>query len=130
MCHCAHVKTLQDEVEELKTRIDGACDPWTDYTVGAQFGPGGAQPRDKAEILPLVLGPLGQLYDPHAKLFDDKLANQSSFEFDGSKGGAAWKGKVERYFISRCPGECSLGPKNGKARRSPRSTSSTRRRAP
>ena len=103
VCHCIHVKTLQDDVEELKARVDGACDPWADGTVGAQYGPGGRQPRARAEPLPLVLGPLGQLYDPHAKLFDDKLANQSNFQFDGSKGGAAWKGKVERYFISKCP---------------------------
>ena len=102
-CHCVHVNELMGEVEELKAKVDGAHDPWTDGTVGAQYGSGARQPRAKPEPLPLKLGPLGQLYDANAKLFDDKLTSQASFQFDGSKGGATWKGKLERYFISKCP---------------------------
>ncbi len=34
---------------------------------------------------------------------DGKLALQGEFRFDGSKGGVQWKGKLERYLISRVP---------------------------
>ena len=37
------------------------------------------------------------------KLFEDKMALQSGFQFDGQKGGDRWKGKVERYFIGKAP---------------------------
>ena len=91
--------TLQEDVLELKAKVESTGD----YTIGAQYGPGGQQLRAKAEPLPLQLGPPGQLHDPHARLFDDKIASQSTFQFDGSKGGATWKGKVERFFISKSP---------------------------
>ena len=40
---------------------------------------------------------------PQGKMFDDKMTSQDTFKFDGTKGGDRWKGKVERYFISKVP---------------------------
>ena len=37
------------------------------------------------------------------KLFDDKLTAQDEFKFDGTKGGDRWKGKLERYYMSKSP---------------------------
>ena len=31
------------------------------------------------------------------------MALQDDFKFNGIKGGLAWKGKLERYFISKAP---------------------------
>ena len=36
-------------------------------------------------------------------LFDDKVMLASEYQWDGMKGGAAWKSRVERYFISKTP---------------------------
>ena len=51
---------------------------------------------------------MGQLTKPEANLFDDKLANQHGFSFDGQKGGATWKTKLGNYFISKCPAARTL----------------------
>ena len=37
------------------------------------------------------------------RAFDDRMCGQAEFQFNGSKGGDAWRGKVERYFISKIP---------------------------
>ena len=37
------------------------------------------------------------------RAFDDRLCGQPEFQFNGSKGGDAWRGKTERYFISKVP---------------------------
>ena len=37
-------------------------------------------------------------------MFDDKLSERSEYQYAGEVGtGIAWKGKVERHFISRAP---------------------------
>ena len=36
-------------------------------------------------------------------LFDDKIASSSADQFDGTKGGVAWKMKVRGYFIAKAP---------------------------
>ena len=51
--------------------------------------------------LPLKLGSLGILAS--GKFFDDKIPLQKEFQFNGKHGGDQWKGKVERYFISKIP---------------------------
>ncbi len=54
--------------------------------------------------LPLKLqGPLGAIGYKDKALFDDKLSSQDEYRFNGSKGGWNWKGKMERYFISKAP---------------------------
>ncbi len=107
-CHCVHlielaavVSGLKNKVEEVSNGRDGG-DPWSDPTIGAHCG-GGRAPRARPQPLPLTLGPMGQLTAPDSRLFDDRLTNQATFCFDGQKGGVAWKGKLERYFISKCP---------------------------
>ncbi len=52
-------------------------------------------------LLPLRLGSLGIL--AAGKSFDDKIPLQKDFQFNGKHGGDTWKGKVERYFISKVP---------------------------
>ena len=68
---------------------------------GAPGVPGGDGPGADGYVLPLQLGPRGVL--AHGELFDDRVAAQEDFKFSGSKGGDAWKGKVERYLISKVP---------------------------
>ena len=54
----------------------------------------GAEPRQRTRRerpieFPIVVGSMGQLPEPEASLFDDKLANQAGFGFDAQKGCAA-----------------------------------------
>ncbi len=108
VCHCVHLVELASVVDELKGQVEEIAhdrdgfDPWADPTVGAHYGTGRAR-RAKPQPLPLELGPLGQLTAGDSRLFDDKLTNQAAFCFDGQRGGVSWKGKLERYFISKCP---------------------------
>ena len=37
------------------------------------------------------------------RAFDDRLCGQVEFQFNESKGGDSWCGKVERFFISKSP---------------------------
>ena len=81
--------TRMEDVENRLGEIedaDAGGDNWADSTVGAQFGPG---PRRACRERPLetllINGPMGQLTKPEANLFDDKLANQHGFSFDGQK---------------------------------------------
>ena len=55
---------------------------------------------DETASLPLKLGPMGTLAT--GRVFDNKIAGQSDFQFS-AKGGDQWKGKVERYLISQAP---------------------------
>ena len=34
-------------------------------------------------------------------MFDDKLMLNEEYRYNGVKGGAAWKSKLERYFVSK-----------------------------
>ena len=114
-CHCLHVDELTRKVESLNGRVgkledEDADDGYDDATIGAHFGAESRRRarREKPIELPLIVGSMGQLTKPEASLFDDKLANQAGFGFDGQKGGAAWKCKVGNYFVSKCPAARSL----------------------
>ena len=37
------------------------------------------------------------------RAFDDRLYGQLEFQFNFSKGGDSWKGKIERHFFSKVP---------------------------
>ena len=124
-CHCTHVNDLQTAVEELRRARGQGPDPYPDFwrpstatgarpeiraPPGTSFGdehgaPGADDPHasspGSATELPLRLGRLGGLLT--GKMFDDKMTSQDTFKFDGTKGGDRWKGKVERYFISKVP---------------------------
>ncbi len=118
VCHCLHVTKLMEQVAALEQRpaapapdLVGRHDPWGAF--GGAHGAGGA-PRGHAtpahagqrgpKSLPLTLkGPLGAIGYKDRGVFDEKLALQEEYRFNGSKGGLSWKGKTERYFISRAP---------------------------
>ena len=36
-------------------------------------------------------------------LFDGKVVLTPEYQWDGMKGGGAWKSRVERYFITKAP---------------------------
>ena len=36
-------------------------------------------------------------------MFDNKLMLNEEYRYNGLKGGAAWKSKLERYFVSKAP---------------------------
>ena len=122
-CHCVHVKEVIEKVAALERRA-GPCpspagprggdpllgrDPWGGARRGdtSPAGPQGDEgPRDAQgrRLLPLALrGPLGAIAYKERALFDDKLALTEEYRFNGVKGGPAWKGKLERYFISKAP---------------------------
>ena len=113
--HCKHVAQLVVQMEAVESRLDdlegdeeGVGD-WADSTVGAQFGPGQRRARrGRPAETPTINGPMGLLTKPETNLFDDKLANQPGFGFDGHKGGPAWKTKLGNYFISKCPAARAL----------------------
>ena len=118
VCHCPHVTKLQEQVAALERRpaasapdLVGRHDPWSAF--GGAHGAGGAHHGHTAptpavqrgpKSLPLALkGPLGAIGYKDRGVFDEKLALQDEYRFNGSKGGLAWKGKTERYFIGRAP---------------------------
>ena len=47
-------------------------------------------------------GSLGSIGYKDRPMFEDKLAT-SEFQYDGVKGGTAWKTKVERYMVYKAP---------------------------
>ena len=49
------------------------------------------------------IGALGGLERSDGRLFEDKMTALEEFRFDGQKGGDRWKGRLERYFISKAP---------------------------
>ncbi len=115
-CHCVHVATLMTEMAEVKVFLgdlhgDGHERRVSGMRLPAQVPTGpampGARPHDSSLTeralwtLPLKLGPMGTLSS--GKLFDDRVTGQEGFRFTGAKGGEAWKGKVERYLISKVP---------------------------
>ena len=67
--------------------------------------PAGETPGERASRLTLPLklaGSLGSVGYKDKPMFDDKLAT-TEFQYDGVKGGAAWKIKAERYMVYKAP---------------------------
>ena len=88
-------------------RPEAASDEWQRY-IDRNGLPGHAAATTTALTrsltpLPLEYGPLGALLHSKHGLFDDKITSEEEYKFDGSKGGDRWKGKVERYMISKVP---------------------------
>jgi len=118
-CHCVHVKTLIGQVAALEARAGGGhpaepgrgLDPWHSGlrrdgapSTGTGPPPAGHAADAPSQSLPLKLkGPLGAINFKDRGIFDEKLATQAEYKFDGVRGGVAWKGKTERHFISRAP---------------------------
>ncbi len=132
LCHCCHVTELQNSMRETTQRLtnlergngraplippgrpsgsDGYPDnvphmnistPQRVHVGRHDHEAGTASQRTPPKFTwPLTLGPLGGLST--GKLFDDRMTAQDGYKFDGSKGGVKWKGKLERYFMSKCP---------------------------
>ena len=124
-CHCKHVENLMFEMNVMKNRINRnernipqqqgephfPSDPWWQPpTMGDERTPqppangNGHVQGVKQWTLRLnngKLGPLGMLaFDKPP--FDDRITSQECYQHDG-KSGDSWKGKVERYVISKVP---------------------------
>ncbi len=112
-CHCMCVEALIKDVGKIKQGLEdplfhrgwrtapGKRDfpPERDHDQQARQGGGAERPA-----LPLELrGPFGALNFKERALFDEKISMTGDYSFNGLKGGINWKGKVERYFISRIP---------------------------
>ena len=121
LCHCVHVEKLIADMEEVKKRPGPRAQGWSESSAEDPWhrAPSSDRPsRDDAGgspehgfsegvrdwPLPLKLGPLGALTSGKA-IFDDRMAAQEDYRFNGTKGtsGDAWKGKIERYMISKVP---------------------------
>ncbi len=113
-CHCVHLEELKVKVAVLEARTSGAGgsrgpgnaapggDPWWSASVTAPAS--ATAPTQRSTPLPLDLkGPLGAISYKDRSVFDEKLAMQEDYRFSGTKGGLAWKGKVERHMIGRAP---------------------------
>ena len=73
--------------------------------------PAGETPgeRTRRRAFPLALvGYFGSVVYKDKPMFEDKLAT-TEFQYDGVKGGAAWKTKVERYMVNKAPVLKELG---------------------
>ena len=111
ICHCTHV-------EDLLRRMAAAERSSRVPLIPAQRVPNGAAPRVGAGAQeeafdpskPLDKRPLGLLNNEKMDrpIYDDKMATQPEYRFDGQKGGVAWKSKTERYLISKCPALMSI----------------------
>ena len=124
VCHCSHVKTLIEKVAALeqnggRARAAAASERGHDPLLetgwqppkGETQGTANGTPKkgelrgpDGRLLLPLRLAePLGSVGYKEKPLFDEKLAEREEYRYNGTKNGVAWKGKVERHFISRAP---------------------------
>ena len=48
-------------------------------------------------------GPLGCIAFKDNTMFDNRLMLDASYKYNGTKGGMAWKSRVERYFVTQAP---------------------------
>ena len=120
-CHCKHVESLIARVNLIEQAGGGrgahgprpGGDGHGSNDDPLQTNDAWRRPRDDDPVprdargrrtLPLHLPePLGAAGYKEKALFDEKLTTQAEYRYDGNKDGAAWKGKVERHFISRAP---------------------------
>jgi len=83
---------------------DGGPNRRAPFVGGASAAPHDTGVWDKTKIIDEK--PLNMLSgDKFAErsLFDEKVASSSGYQYDGTKGGVAWKMKVRGYFISKVP---------------------------
>ena len=85
-CNCSRVEDILGDVQELKDKVQKLEEERAsrgDHSDGDYDGAVGRPQRARAQPLPLQLGEFGQLYDANARLFDDKLANDAAFSYNG-----------------------------------------------
>ena len=110
-CHCHHVTKLQEEMAAVKMQLAHMKTSYgaKPFITGRAEAPSPAEGAEEPavdrgalhESLPLKLGPMGPLAT--GRIFDNKIAGQSEFQFNSHKGGDQWKGKTERYLMSVVP---------------------------
>ena len=114
ICHCWHVTQLDTRVAVLENARapapagmptgDGGPNRRAPFVGGASAASPDTGVWDKTKIIDEK--PLNMLSgDKFAErsLFDEKVASSSGYQYDGTKGGVAWKMKVRGYFISKVP---------------------------
>ena len=111
--------SLIRDVAALKARPGyDSSDPWTRprlpaaNTANPQAEEPGRVPNSgaarsepsPAKTWPLKMhGLLGAINFKDRMIFDDKVMLTAEYQWDGVKNGAAWKSRVERYFITKAP---------------------------
>ena len=117
------MKQLLIDVDQLKVLAASSTsdDPWTRRRPAANAEPrdvrgGVAPPADepspgetslggpRARRFPLLMpGPLGCIAFKDKSMFDKLIMLAASYKYNGTKGGMAWKSRVERYFVTQAP---------------------------
>ena len=106
---------LMGDVAAFKARPSyDSSDPWTRPRLPAASTaappaeepvrvPNSGAARSERQWPLKMNGLLGAITFKDRTLFDDKVMLTSDYQWDGVKGGAAWKSRVERYFITKAP---------------------------
>ena len=124
LCHCIHVTELLADVAVLKAQRPGG-DPWAARVpsssvpgLGGSAGGGGAPgggggapggggggPPGRPGPGAYPGGPPGNApaITTHTRLFEEKIARESQYHYDGDSKGSTWRSDVFDYFISKCP---------------------------
>ena len=106
---------MMRDVAGLKARpVYDSSDPWTRSKLPAaspaapraeeptRASNSGAATNERQWPLKMP-GLLGAITYKDRTLFDDKVMLTPDYQWDGVKGGAAWKSSVEKYFITKAP---------------------------
>ena len=112
-CHCVHVKELIERVGKLEALPRAAAanftpDPWSRSAGHTAPVPVNGLPAGSAQQtwneLPLKLtATLGSIGYRDRPIFDQKMALQDDFKFNGVKDGHKWKNKGHGYFMTCAP---------------------------
>ena len=80
----AEVNTLTNRVSTIDPMQAGR-DPWPSTSAGRPTPPPGVGPTDQqSDEQPIIIGPVGNVLN-NPRLFDDKLALDSKYQFSGAK---------------------------------------------
>ena len=115
-CHCRCVEQLLVRVRALEmgrnptpevnaTAREAFLPHLRQQPPGLDGGIGSTQPMIDINGPLRITLPLGQLANERRdrSIYDEKMMSQAEYRFDGSKNGAGWKSKIERYFIIKVP---------------------------
>ena len=83
--------------------VRGGMAPPADEPSPGETSRGHSHPNADREWQLKMPGLLGAITFKDRSLFDDKVMLSAEYHWDGTKGGANWKSRVERYFITKAP---------------------------
>ena len=83
--------------------VRGGMAPPADEPSPGETSRGHSHPNADREWPLKMPGLLGAITFKDRSLFDDKVMLSAEYHWDGTKGGANWKSRVERYFITKAP---------------------------